>query len=66
MSYSLKSGKAETLAWFQANEATIKTVLSFINYISWWSPTNAKLPNTTGAFKSAKLTARIPVFFTHM
>jgi predicted TPR repeat methyltransferase len=27
MSYSLKSGKAETLAWFQANEATIKTVV---------------------------------------
>lgn len=27
MSYSLKSGKAETLAWFQAKEATIKTVV---------------------------------------
>lgn len=27
MSYSLKSGKAETLAWFQANEAAIKTVV---------------------------------------
>jgi 2-polyprenyl-3-methyl-5-hydroxy-6-metoxy-1,4-benzoquinol methylase len=27
MSYSLKSGKAETLAWFQTNQATIKTVV---------------------------------------
>jgi predicted TPR repeat methyltransferase len=27
MSYSLKSGKAETLAWFQANQSTIKTVV---------------------------------------
>lgn len=27
MSYSLKSGKAETLAWFQANEASINTVV---------------------------------------
>jgi len=27
MSYSLKSGKAETLAWFQTNEASIKTVV---------------------------------------
>jgi cyclopropane fatty-acyl-phospholipid synthase-like methyltransferase len=27
MSYSLKSGKAETLAWFQSNQATIKTVV---------------------------------------
>jgi predicted TPR repeat methyltransferase len=27
MSYSLKSGKAETLAWFQTNEPTIKTVV---------------------------------------
>ena len=27
MSYSLKSGKAETLAWFQTNQSTIKTVV---------------------------------------
>jgi predicted TPR repeat methyltransferase len=27
MSYSLKSGKAETLAWFQSNQSTIKTVV---------------------------------------
>jgi tRNA G46 methylase TrmB len=27
MSYSLKSGKVETLAWFQANEETIKTIV---------------------------------------
>jgi predicted TPR repeat methyltransferase len=27
MSYSLKSGKAETLAWFQTNKASIKTVV---------------------------------------
>lgn len=27
MSYSLKSGKAETLAWFKANEPSIKTVV---------------------------------------
>ena len=27
MSYSLKSGKAETLAWFKANESSINTVV---------------------------------------
>lgn len=27
MSFSLKSGKAETLAWFQANESSINTVV---------------------------------------
>jgi predicted TPR repeat methyltransferase len=27
MSYSLKSGKAETLAWFTANESTIDTIV---------------------------------------
>jgi predicted TPR repeat methyltransferase len=27
MSYSLKSGKSETLAWFQSNQSTIKTVV---------------------------------------
>jgi len=27
MSFSLKSGKAETLAWFKSNESTIKTVV---------------------------------------
>jgi hypothetical protein len=30
MSYSLKSGKAETLAWFQANETSIKTVVDIV------------------------------------